>query len=189
MERAEAIISLMPVVVGIAHKVHRQVPDFPVDDLISEGWIGAMHAVDRYDPERGATLSTFAGTRIRGQMMDHIRQYSWLSRKDYAEVKDGTAEFSLRSIDEPLVRGGSDDEVSLVDLLPDDEDAITRMVDEIAIRTVIAQLSEKHRSVLVAYFFDGLTLQQIADLEGVTESRISQKLKAAREAAYRQLEK
>lgn len=176
----------MPVVLSIARRLHHQVPDFPYDDLVNEGWIGALHAVDRYDPELGASLSTYATTRIRGQMMDHIRQYSWLSRRDYANVKEGTATFSLRSIDEPI-RNDSDDEASLADLLPDDEDAIARMIDQIAIRTVITQLSEKHRSILVAYYYDELTLQQIADLDGVTESRISQKLRAAREAAFRQL--
>lgn len=187
MERDEAIISLMPVVLSIARKMHLQLPDFPYDDLVSEGWIGAMQAVERWDPEQGASLATFGASRIRGQMMDHVRQYSWLSRKDYADVKEGTAEFSLRSIDEPIVRGGTDDEASLADLLPDSEDAIAAMIDQIAIRTVISQLHEKHRSILVAYYYDGLTLQQIADIEGVTESRISQKLKVARDAAFRQL--
>jgi RNA polymerase sigma factor (sigma-70 family) len=185
--RDEAIIGLMSLVVGIAHKVHRQVPEFPVDDLISEGWIGAMFAVDRYDPERGATLATYAATRIRGQMMDHIRSYSWLSRRDYVHVQEGTKALSMRSLDEPT-HGDVEDAKTLADLLPDDEDAVARMIDQIAIRTVIAQLSEKHRSILVAYYYDGLTLSQIAELDNVTDSRISQRLRAAREAAYRQLE-
>lgn len=187
LQRDEAVISLMPVVLSIARKMHHQVPDFPYDDLVSEGWIGAIQAVERYDPAQGASLATFGANRVRGQMMDHIRSYSWLSRRDYGRVKKGTARFCLHSLDEPVMRGGTDDEVSLADLLPDDEDTVARMIDVLAIRTVITQLPEKHRFVLVAYYYDDLTLAQIAKRAGVTVSRISQRLKAARQAAYRQL--
>ena len=67
MDREEAIVGLMPVVLSIARKVHHQVPDFPYDDLVSEGWIGAMQAVDRYDPDKGATLATFGAPASVGR--------------------------------------------------------------------------------------------------------------------------
>ena len=55
----------------------------PVMDLISEGSIGMMHAVNRFDPDRGARLATYAMWWIRAA----IREYVLRSR---SLVKMGT---------------------------------------------------------------------------------------------------
>ncbi|MFP4623986.1 MAG: sigma-70 family RNA polymerase sigma factor, partial [Gemmatimonadota bacterium] len=44
------------------------------DDLVSAGVMGLMDAVGAYDPARGYRFSTFAGTRIRGAMLDEMRR-------------------------------------------------------------------------------------------------------------------
>lgn len=50
------------------------------DDLISEGMIGLIQAVDRFDESRNDCIQRFAEKRIRGAMLDYLRTLDWASR-------------------------------------------------------------------------------------------------------------
>ena len=45
----------------------------PLDDLIQVGSIGLIDAIDRFDPERGSDLSSFAIPTITGEIKNHLR--------------------------------------------------------------------------------------------------------------------
>ena len=49
----------------------------PVEDLVSVGMIGLIHAVDRFDPERGVKFATFAVPTIRGEIRRYFRDHTW----------------------------------------------------------------------------------------------------------------
>jgi RNA polymerase sigma-B factor len=49
----------------------------PLEDLVQVGAIGLIKAIDRYDPERGAELSTYAVPTIVGELRRHFRDKSW----------------------------------------------------------------------------------------------------------------
>jgi len=49
----------------------------PLDDLIGVGSIGLMHAIDRFDPERGIRFATFATPTIVGEIKRHFRDRGW----------------------------------------------------------------------------------------------------------------
>lgn len=51
-----------------------------VDDLIQAGLMALLGAVDRYDEAQGANFETFATQRIRGAMLDELRDADWASR-------------------------------------------------------------------------------------------------------------
>lgn len=51
-----------------------------VDDLIQAGLLGLLGAVERFDDEQGANFETFASQRIRGAMLDELRDADWASR-------------------------------------------------------------------------------------------------------------
>ena len=51
-----------------------------VDDLIQAGLIGLMDAAEHYDNTQGAQFETYAVQRIRGSMLDELRQADWLPR-------------------------------------------------------------------------------------------------------------
>ena len=51
-----------------------------LDDLIGYGMIGLVKAVDRFDPDRGILLKTYAEYRIRGAIFDGLRRMDWLPR-------------------------------------------------------------------------------------------------------------
>jgi RNA polymerase sigma factor FliA len=50
------------------------------EDLASQGLLGLIDAVDRYDPTRGTQFSTYATLRVRGHVLDQLRALDWLSR-------------------------------------------------------------------------------------------------------------
>jgi RNA polymerase sigma factor for flagellar operon FliA len=50
------------------------------EDAASQGLIGLIEAVDRYDLSYGTQFSTYATLRIRGRVLDHLRALDWLSR-------------------------------------------------------------------------------------------------------------
>lgn len=62
------------------HLVARLPPSVEVDDLIQSGVIGLLEAAQKFDGSQGASFETFAGIRIRGAMIDHIRPNDWTPR-------------------------------------------------------------------------------------------------------------
>lgn len=77
----DAIILLhMPQVELLARRVQQRYRGIELDDLISAGVIGLIHAVDRFDEARRLKLKTFAEHRIRGALLDYLRQIDPLPR-------------------------------------------------------------------------------------------------------------
>jgi RNA polymerase sigma factor FliA len=90
-EREALILSHLPQVELLARRQHRKWPQIELDDLISAGTIGLIQAVDRYDPSRNLKLKTFAEHRIRGALMDYLRQLDPLPRtlREFQKKRDG----------------------------------------------------------------------------------------------------
>lgn len=72
--RAQMIESNLRLVVKLARRYH--VPKLGLLDLIEEGNIGLMHAVDKFDPERGFRFSTYASWWIRHEIERSIMNHS-----------------------------------------------------------------------------------------------------------------
>jgi RNA polymerase sigma-B factor len=52
----------------------------PTEDLVQVGYIGLIHAVDRFDPARGVPLRAYASRMIEGEILHAIRDQSWVVR-------------------------------------------------------------------------------------------------------------
>jgi RNA polymerase sigma factor FliA len=64
-----------PLVRKIALGLCRRMPkSVELDDLVSEGMFGLSDAIDRFDPQRGVQFRTFASRRIKGAILDGIRE-------------------------------------------------------------------------------------------------------------------
>lgn len=50
------------------------------DDLVSDGYIGLIDAIQRYDSSYGYKFETYASFRIRGEIIDKLRQFDWAPR-------------------------------------------------------------------------------------------------------------
>lgn len=65
----------------IAHQMMVKLPySVQIDDLIQAGMMGLLDAASRYDEFHGAQFETYATQRIRGAMLDELREADWLPR-------------------------------------------------------------------------------------------------------------
>ncbi|MGD9496637.1 MAG: SigB/SigF/SigG family RNA polymerase sigma factor [Armatimonadota bacterium] len=112
----------------------------PYGDLISVGAIGLVHAVDRYDPERGTKFATFAVPTIRGELRRYFRDSTWGLR-----VPRRVQELSLqvREAREDLARklGRSPTYAELASSLNVSEEAVIEAV-EVASQYELASLQD-----------------------------------------------
>ena len=85
--RQELITRNMHLVRYVVERLGFGVSHLDREDLISEGIVGLIDAVDRFDPERGIQFVTYATIRIRGQILDALRTRDMLPRSARRRVK------------------------------------------------------------------------------------------------------
>src|SRR6202012_1390779 len=79
--RDRLVLTFAPMVKYIVYRKIREMPArCEVDDFISCGLEALIKSIDRYDPEKGATLEQFAWTRIHGAVLDELRRFDWAAR-------------------------------------------------------------------------------------------------------------
>lgn len=79
--RDRLVLTFAPMVKYIVYKKVREIPArCEVEDFISCGLEALIHSIERYDPEKGATLEQFAWTRIHGAVLDELRRQDWAPR-------------------------------------------------------------------------------------------------------------
>jgi RNA polymerase sigma factor for flagellar operon FliA len=77
----ECVTRYAPLVKRIAHHMMANLPpSVEVDDMIQSGMMGLLDAAKRYEEAQGAQFETYAVQRIRGAMLDGLRQSDWLPR-------------------------------------------------------------------------------------------------------------
>lgn len=75
------VVDLAPLVRRIAHHMMAALPpSVELDDLIQSGMMGLLDAARRYQSTQGAQFETYAVQRIRGAMLDGLRQCDWVPR-------------------------------------------------------------------------------------------------------------
>lgn len=55
-------------------------PHIQLEDLLSDGVIGLLDAFEKFDPERKVQFKTYATLRIRGAILDGLRNLDWVPR-------------------------------------------------------------------------------------------------------------
>src|SRR5688572_14981414 len=93
----------LPAVKPIAFRLRRTIGRAAeVDDLVSYGQSGLLDAARRFDPERGVPFRAFANFRIRGAMLDGVRQLSHLPRRVHERLKafEGASLFSEGALED-----------------------------------------------------------------------------------------
>ncbi len=79
--RDRLVLTFAPMVKYIVYRKIREIPArCDVEDFISCGLEALIRSIDRYDPEKGATLEQFAWTRIHGAVLDELRRADWAPR-------------------------------------------------------------------------------------------------------------
>ncbi len=79
--RNRLVLTFSPLVKYIVYNKIRELPArCEVDDFISCGLEALIASIDRYDPDKGATLEQYAWTRIHGAVLDELRRQDWAPR-------------------------------------------------------------------------------------------------------------
>lgn len=202
----------------VKHIVYRKVRELPawceVDDLLSCGIEALIAAVDRFDPERGATFEQYAWTRVHGAVLDELRRQDWaprplrrwerdigkarehfiaihrrrptndeladalaIEREQLDRLQQDLQASELTSLNS-LVVDDEDGQIERIDTLLSDaaeldpERATTRTHAKEKFRRAFARLTERERELAVLLYVKNLTLREIGDVLGVSESRV-----------------
>jgi RNA polymerase sigma factor for flagellar operon FliA len=110
-ERDELITECLPLVKFIAHRIGARLPaHVEVDDLIHSGILGLMDAVKKFEPGRNVKFKTYAEQRIRGAILDGLRDLDWVPRSLRRKKKD--IENAYHLLEQQNGRAASDEEVA-----------------------------------------------------------------------------
>ncbi len=200
--RNRLVLQYAPLVKYVAGRLRTRMPEsVDPDDLVSDGVLGLMDAIERFEPARGLSFQTFAVPRIRGAIIDGMRSMDFVPRS----VRDKLRTIQRASVvlEERLGRVPEDVEIAreagipvqqLRDLLRqansnhanlddfDLADELSSAADHhieqgdvnASLMRVVDQLGERDQVIIALYYFEGLTLAEIGQVLGVTESRVSQ---------------
>ena len=109
--RDRLVVHYSPLVKFVAGRVRSGLPPAVEQaDLVSDGVIGLMDAIDKFDPERGLQFQTYAVTRIRGAMVDGLRASDWVPRSVREKIREIDA--AQTKLERSLGRAPSDAEVA-----------------------------------------------------------------------------
>jgi RNA polymerase sigma factor for flagellar operon FliA len=228
--RDRLVLTFAPMVKYIVYKKIREIPArFEVEDFISCGLEALIQVIDRYDPDKGATLEQFAWTRIHGAVLDELRRQDWAPRsvrrweRDIATAREhftvlhgrapsrpeladalGLTEGELRRhLDEALVS----QVVSLNAPVSSEEGTTIERIDTVVgggrdcdpelaaahreakekFRRAFDDLPPRERTIAVLLYVKNLTLKEIGDVLGVSESRVCQIHTQMRKSLRKQL--
>ena len=202
--RDRLVVHYSPLVKFVAGRVRSGLPSAVEHaDLVSDGVIGLMDALEKFDPDRGLQFQTYAVSRIRGAMVDGLRATDWVPRSVREKIRDIDAAQS--ELERTLGRTAKDAEVaarldiSVRDLrkvysqtahtsvvsfetVLDDEEAPRATTDlpgaddniPPGFLGAVRELPERDQVVVALYYWERLTLAEIGQVLGVSESRVSQ---------------
>ncbi len=82
IDRERILTEHLPTVRFVAQRIHERLArQVPLEDLVNAGVIGLIDAVDKYDPRKNTQLNTYAQFRIRGAILDSLRELDWSPRE------------------------------------------------------------------------------------------------------------
>lgn len=111
LDRDALIRQHVPLVRRIAHHMLAKLPpNVELDDLVQVGMIGLADALSRFEASQGVQFETFASQRIRGAMLDELRENDWMSRSARKSQKD--IEQAMRRLEQKLGRPPMESEIA-----------------------------------------------------------------------------
>lgn len=183
------------------------------EDLVSYGIMGLIDAIEKFDYMRGLQFETYASWRIRGAIIDGLRQGDWVPRsirekakkieeayqlleqqflrsvsdaeictylqisdQDFQQMLQEVAVTTICSIDEPIREEESETRLSLIidEKAKNPEHKVNEFFLKEVITKAIERLTEKERTVVSLFYYEELSLSEIAEVMSLSPSRISQ---------------
>jgi len=96
--RDRVVLEHLPLVKAIAVRVHENLPvHVDLDDLVHAGVLGLFDAASKFNPDKQVAFSSYAKHRIKGAILDSLRQLDWASRdmrRRHKQVEAATRELA-----------------------------------------------------------------------------------------------
>ncbi|MHB1837843.1 MAG: sigma-70 family RNA polymerase sigma factor [Solirubrobacteraceae bacterium] len=135
--RDRLVFSLAPIVKCIVYRKVREIPAYrEVDDFISCGLEALIRSIDRYDPDKGATLEQFAWTRIHGAVLDELRRFDWAPRS----LRRAEREMHRASERFSILHGRTPTRSELADMLAIEPEELDRLLGDL-VRSDVGSLN------------------------------------------------
>lgn len=202
-EREATIRTLFPLVRRVARRLSVLVPSADLDDLIGDGAIGLIRAVDTYDPTRGATLDTYVRRLVLGAMLNGMRRLDPVSERVRRTLREADRERhalaqargslpTMREMEQrrPALRAARaaasrGTPLSLDAFFPEDGAASADLRDDPArlavqagerreVAEAMALLPERQRRVVALHYYNRMSLHAIGSQMNVSAQRVSQ---------------
>ena len=75
------VLQQLPQVKYIARRIHEHLPQHvPFEDLVNAGIVGLIDALNKFDSEKNVKFASYAKFRIRGAILDSLREMDWSPR-------------------------------------------------------------------------------------------------------------
>ena len=203
LDREAAVRRLLPTVRQIARRVLRVARLADFDDLIGDGSLGLIRAVDTFDPERGTTLELYARRLIVGSMLNGLRRLDPVSERvrrtlRRAEItryeiaqergtlpplgeleRDDTALRRARTIAHRQAPLSLDAPLTgggeaVVDWSGDPSREVSARAKSRELREAVALLPARQQRILALHYSNDLTLHAISSKMSVSPQRVSQ---------------
>ena len=198
--KEELITNYMPAVKAMAYRLKERLPSsVEFNDLVSIGYEELVKLSHRYDPKKNDNFWGYAKKRIYGSMLDFLRSLDSLSRSDRKLIKDIDKiinEYVNKYDTQPsneylsevlntdikkIKKARRADEIYTVMPIEEQmnyyEDVSKKIEDEElidAIKSILKTLNKKEQLIIQLYYFEELSLKEIAEILGISESRVSQ---------------
>lgn len=163
---------------AVAHRL----PDYVhiTSDLVGAGMIGLMEAAARYRPETHVPFEAFARRRVRGAMLDALRDWDPLTRIDRRNRPDFHPEVPLETLHEA--------QKAWVSPAPRPDEAWQDRQLRARTRAALRRLPARERQIVLWYYGTDMNQAAIGRRLGLHESRVSQLRTAALRTLRRHLE-
>ncbi len=109
--RDELIVNYLYLVKFVAGRLYANYGNnVEYDDLVSYGVFGLIDAIEKFDNNRGVKFDTYAQLRIKGAIIDYLRDIDWLPRSVRQKAKE--LERAYSELENELGRAASDEEIA-----------------------------------------------------------------------------
>jgi len=202
-DREAEIRELFPMLRVIARRIARLVPGADVGDLVGDGSVGLIRAVDSFDPERGVPLRSYARHIVIGAMLNGVRRMDPVSERVRRTLRRAEAARlerahetgllpSLREMEDeipglararreahrhaPLSLDGPLAIGEAYEALhsSDPADAVIERDKRAAIARMLATLPKRQRRLLYLHYWNGVSLRSVSRQMMVSPQRASQ---------------
>lgn len=201
--REDAVRSLLPLVRRAARRLKRLVPSLDVDDLVGDGCVGLIRAVDSFDAARGPQITEYARRLVVGAMLNGIRRMDPVSERSRRIVRDSENQRYAIAAERGCVPSSAEMErrcpgyrraiaaayngqpLSLDAPLPRGESLaydwsddpariVERRLERARLAEMIAALPNRQRDLVLMHYFNETSLRTIGKRLAISPQRASQ---------------